>query len=48
MIMVMDTNKEKEYGIGRFWSHRALGEGEVHASSSLLREVHISPNMGER
>ena len=48
MILVMDTKQEEMDGIGRFWTHRPLGEGEAHASSSLLRELKVTPNMGER
>ena len=46
MLVVMDTELERELGIGRSWTSRVLGEGEVHISSSLARQLDIQPNLG--
>jgi len=47
-VIVLDNEAEKEIGIARQWKKRTLGEGETHVSSSVLREVGLVPNFGNR
>ena len=35
-------------GLGRAWSHRALGEDELHITASTARKLGLQPNAGER
>lgn len=46
-ILICDDEEERRLQIGRGWPHRELGLGEVHASSSMLRSLGVSPNRGQ-
>ena len=48
IILVIDSEREKEIGIGRDWDKRPLGLEETYISNSLLREIGVQPAMGER
>lgn len=48
VFMVFDSELEEQYGIGRQWTHRQLGEAECLVRDVLLRAVDIKPNRGQR
>lgn len=48
VLLVIDSEREREIGLGRDWELRALGEQECYASASLLRALGVRPNAGER
>ena len=39
---------QQSIGLGTSWTHRALGQGEVHVTSSTLRALGLEPNAGNR
>ena len=48
IVLVIDSEKEAEVGIGRDWNKRPLGYEEVYVSNSALRQIQVQPNKGER
>ncbi len=48
ILLIVDTKKEKEIGIGRTWNHRPLGEAECHVKDNILSAIGVESNMGRR
>jgi len=48
VVLIMDSAKEQEIGLGRDWDRRPLGQQEVYVSSALLRHIGVQGAMGER
>ena len=48
MLLVIDSDREKQVGIGRNWPYRVLGEAECHVRDSLLTALEMVPNRGHR
>jgi len=48
ILLITDTKREKEIGIGRAWPHRPLGEGECHAKDNLLSAIGVESGIGQR
>lgn len=48
IVLVIDTDREREIGLGRDWKYRALGEDECYVSSSVLRAINVRPQAGDR
>ncbi|ESL06995.1 permease-like protein [Trypanosoma rangeli SC58] len=47
-VLVIDSQQERDIGIGRSWRHRNTGFAEAHVFYSLLEYLHLRPNQGER
>eukprot|EP00760_Papus_ankaliazontas_P012547 PhM_4_TR15359/c0_g1_i1/m.42023 len=47
-ILLVDTDREEEVGLGRVWKHRVLGRGEAHVQGSILRNLGLRANRGDR
>ncbi|KAJ3449553.1 abc transporter permease protein yxdm [Anaeramoeba flamelloides] len=47
-LVILDTKEESEIGLGRSWEPRDLNEQECVVSSSILRELDIEANAGDR
>jgi len=45
ILLVIDSKKEKEIGLGREWTHPPLVGQTAHVSDSLLRLLHLHPNV---
>jgi hypothetical protein len=45
--LVIDSDREKEIGLGRTWTHRKLGATEAHMSSVILRRVGVEANANQ-
>lgn len=48
VVLVIDSEREEDIGLGRSWNKRALGEEECYISGSVLRQIGVTPNAGER
>ncbi|EFC47009.1 FtsX domain-containing protein [Naegleria gruberi] len=48
LLLILDTEREEQLGIGRIWPYRPLGEGEIHVRDSILRAIDVKPNRGQR
>lgn len=48
VVLVINSTQESRMGLGRDWHHRALGQQEAHVSQSLLYQLGVQANMGER
>eukprot|EP00026_Physarum_polycephalum_P001035 Phypoly_transcript_01036.p1 GENE.Phypoly_transcript_01036~~Phypoly_transcript_01036.p1 ORF type:complete len:1168 (+),score=174.37 Phypoly_transcript_01036:78-3581(+) len=44
ILIAIDSLLEKKIGIGRSWTHRPLGDAEMHVTSSVLRRMDVLPN----
>jgi ABC-type antimicrobial peptide transport system permease subunit len=47
-VIVIDSKKEKDIGVGRQWPYRQIGYGEVQVYHSALRFIDTAPNIGQR
>jgi len=47
VMLIIDSKKEKEIGLGRGWTHESLSGYKCHVAVSLLRLLHVNPNSGE-
>lgn len=47
MLLIVDTDREEQMGLGRTWSHRPLGHGEAHVRDSILRAIGVRADRGE-
>ncbi|KAJ3175931.1 hypothetical protein HDU87_005595 [Geranomyces variabilis] len=47
-LMAMDLEWENEIGLGTAWPYRALRDGEISVTASLLRKMKVQPNAGEQ
>lgn len=47
-ILAIDSKQEELMGLGRAWTHRALGQQEAHVSASLLYQLGLTANAGDR
>ena len=47
VVVVIDSDKEKEIGLGRSWTLPALGDRQTYVSSAVLRSIHVKSNVGE-
>uniref|UniRef100_A0A6T6YUC0 ABC3 transporter permease C-terminal domain-containing protein n=1 Tax=Bicosoecida sp. CB-2014 TaxID=1486930 RepID=A0A6T6YUC0_9STRA len=47
-ILIIDSEKEAEIGIGRNWGRRRLGEQETYVSETVLLDLGVKANNGER
>jgi len=48
MLLIIDSKKEQEIGLGRKWSHPPLEGRSCHVFSALLRLINVEPNLGEK
>ena len=48
LLLVIDSEREEELGIGRIWPYRPLGEGEMHVRDSMLRALDVKADRGKR
>jgi len=46
-FLIIDSEREREIGLGREWDHPDLNSLEVHVTASLLRLLQIEPNQGQ-
>jgi ABC-type antimicrobial peptide transport system permease subunit len=47
ILLIIDSAREKEIGLGRQWSHPPLNHNQTHVSRSLLRQIGVRPNNNE-
>ncbi|EPZ33956.1 hypothetical protein O9G_003476 [Rozella allomycis CSF55] len=47
-FLFMDSEKERQAGLGVEWPFETLGEDEILVSSSSLRAIDLQPNVGQR
>lgn len=47
-VIVIDSKREKEVGIGRAWPYRPIGYGEAQVYHSAAEYVGVKGNLGER
>jgi hypothetical protein len=47
ILLVIDSDREKEIGLGRTWTHRKLGASEAHISSVILRRIGVEANANQ-
>jgi ABC-type antimicrobial peptide transport system permease subunit len=47
ILLIIDTEREQELGIGRSWPYRPLGNREAHVRDSVLRAIGVRANRGE-
>ena len=48
IVLVMDTQRETEIGMGRTWIRRPLKWDETYVSAALLRTLNITASRGEK
>jgi ABC-type antimicrobial peptide transport system permease subunit len=47
-VLIVDSKREKEVGVGRAWPYRTIGWGEVQELQSVLDFIGVPPNEGLR
>jgi ABC-type antimicrobial peptide transport system permease subunit len=48
VVLAIDSRREQKLRVGRKWTHRVLGEGEMHVRDSILRQLGVEPNVGDK
>ena len=48
IVLIIDSAREEEVGIGRAWKRRPLGEREAYVSAGLLSQLGVRGARGER
>eukprot|EP00667_Euglena_gracilis_P000890 EG_transcript_889 len=48
VVLAIDTRREQRIPIGRKWRYRVLGEGEMHVRDSILRQLGVEANVGDK
>lgn len=46
-VLIIDSDREKELGLGRGWDHPPLGKNEAHVTRSVLSSIGVTANAGE-
>lgn len=47
-VLVIDSDAEEEIGLGRNWNRRRLGEQETYVTDTVLADLGVTANAGER
>eukprot|EP00698_Gefionella_okellyi_P021275 TRINITY_DN6854_c0_g1_i3.p1 TRINITY_DN6854_c0_g1~~TRINITY_DN6854_c0_g1_i3.p1 ORF type:complete len:1058 (+),score=247.33 TRINITY_DN6854_c0_g1_i3:1039-4212(+) len=47
VILIMNSTKERDIGLGRGWRKRPLGSEECYVSTPLLRSLGVAPDAGQ-
>jgi len=47
-VLVIDSDAEEAIGLGRNWNRRRLGEQEAYLSETVLQELGVEANVGDR
>ncbi len=45
--MIIDSKREVDIGLGRYFSQTVLGEGDIMVSNAALRHMQINPKKKE-
>eukprot|EP01132_Coremiostelium_polycephalum_P005002 gene5002-6228_t len=48
LILVIDSQLEKDIGLGRGWNHRPLYHNQIHVTNTFLERMGILPNSNEK